>query len=168
MQICQHGIWNSQHLEFSEISRIELSWNAVLMLVVRRRGNVVIIFAILNLIFHINICRNYVVRLPNPLAPGNDIQIHVSWGTRLELCHSRQSLTFNIFDNSCARVLVEVLRNFCWSNIYFYLPNMYVYKINQPNIYFKMRSSCFSSDPARNGRVRPLAQVESLDSLLFQ
>ena len=31
-----------------------------------------------------------------------------------------------------------------------------------------MRSSCFSSDPARNGRVRPLAQVESLDSLLFQ
>ena len=31
-----------------------------------------------------------------------------------------------------------------------------------------MRPSCFSSDPARNGRVRPLAQVESLDSLLFQ
>ena len=31
-----------------------------------------------------------------------------------------------------------------------------------------MRSSCFSSDPARNGRVRTLAQVESLDSLLFQ
>ena len=39
MQICQHGIWNSQHLEFSEISRIELFWNAVLMLVVRWRGN---------------------------------------------------------------------------------------------------------------------------------
>ena len=31
-----------------------------------------------------------------------------------------------------------------------------------------MRSSCFSPDPARNGRVRPLAQVESLDSLFFQ
>ena len=23
------------------------------------------------------------VRFPNPLAPGSDIQIHVSWGTRL-------------------------------------------------------------------------------------
>ena len=26
---------------------------------------------------------SFVVRFPNPLAPGSDIQIHVSWGTRL-------------------------------------------------------------------------------------
>ena len=27
---------------------------------------------------------NHLVRFPNPLAPGSDIQIHVSWGTRLQ------------------------------------------------------------------------------------
>ena len=36
-----------------------------------------------------------VVRLPNVLAPGSDIQIHVSWGTRLQSRHKKTSL-FNI------------------------------------------------------------------------
>ena len=27
---------------------------------------------------------NSIVRFPNPLAPGSDIQIHISWGTRLQ------------------------------------------------------------------------------------
>ena len=34
----------------------------------------------------VSICVLAVARFPNPLSPGSDIQIHVSWGTRLISC----------------------------------------------------------------------------------
>ena len=35
-----------------------------------------------------------VVRFPNPLAPGSDIQIHVSWGTLLGKTKHPKNLKF--------------------------------------------------------------------------